>query len=289
LHRDEKQVLVAMGIGAPVAFNVSQTKPASIADPSPALQSDTAHFVYITEIVHPGDPRESLFGPAIKNVILGLIDRGTFQIVIAPEDTTNLNILPSRFVLEIKRTEDGTEKLKARFVISGNRDRLKTQLVHIASTVRQTHVRLIIALAAVFGFDVWTADVRQAYLQATTPLLRDVFVKTDTITLERNELLRFLKPLYGLSDSGDYWARTLSNFHLEQLQLQQSTGDFALFFRRIADKLMGLSSSLVDDLLQAGTHDFRLDMEREFKRAFDMSSAERGNFAFAGVQALTGR
>jgi hypothetical protein len=46
--------------------------------------------------------------------------------------------------------------------------------------------------------------------------------------------------------------------------------------------------SFVDDLLQAGTPEFRMDMEREFKQAFDMYPYERGNFTFVGVQAATG-
>jgi transposase InsO family protein len=114
LHRDEKHVLVAMGTGAPVEFNITQIKPAPIVDPSPTGYSKSTPFVCITEIVPAGDPREYRFGPAIKQEILGLIERGTFELVIASEDTKNINILPSRFVFAIKRSEDGKERLKAR-------------------------------------------------------------------------------------------------------------------------------------------------------------------------------
>jgi Reverse transcriptase (RNA-dependent DNA polymerase) len=143
------------------------------------------------------------------------------------------------------------------------------------------------ALAAILGFNVWSYDVRQAYLQAATPLLRDVYVQTDALSLKKGELLRLLKPPYGLSDSGDYWARTLSNFHLEQLCLQQSTGDFSLFFRIVANKIVGLSSSYVDDLLQAGTTEFRADMEKQFNKAFEMAPPQKGSFTFAGIQVET--
>jgi hypothetical protein len=101
-------------------------------------------------------------------------------------------------------------------VVGGHRDRLKVELVHISSTVRHSDIRLVLALASILGLKVWTAIVRQAYLQAATPLLRDVYVQTDSLHLNKGEILRLLTPLYGLSDSGDYWARALSNFHLER-------------------------------------------------------------------------
>jgi hypothetical protein len=291
LYRDEKLVLVAMGTGAPVAFNVSQVKRAPIDDPIPTMYTGRTlpDFVLITEVLQPGDPRESLFGPAIHKEITGLIDRGTFKIELRPEGVDTLNILPSRFVLAIKRGENGNEILKARFVVGGHRDRLKDDLVHIASTVRHSHVRMIFALAAILGFDVWTSDVRQAYLQAATPLLRDGYIKTDVISLAQDEVLRLLKPLYGLSDSGDYWSKTLSDFHAQQLRLEQATGDFALYFRRLANKLVGISSTYVDDLLQAGTPEFRQDMERQFKSSFDMADTKCGAFTFAGIQAENGK
>jgi hypothetical protein len=38
-------------------------------------------------------------------------------------------------------------------------------LVHNFTTVRQSSTRLIMALAATFGFRIWSQDVKQAYLQ----------------------------------------------------------------------------------------------------------------------------
>lgn len=147
-----------------------------------------------------------MFGPVKRNEIMDLIDRGTFAIVLRPETDENLNILPSRFVLAIKSKKDGNEVLKARFVIGGHRDRWRNSLVHVSNNVRQSSVRMLLALASILGFDVWTMDVRQAYLQSLCSLLRDVYVNppSDIMELNPNEFLKLLKPHYGLSDAGDY-------------------------------------------------------------------------------------
>jgi Reverse transcriptase (RNA-dependent DNA polymerase) len=115
------------------------------------------------------------------------------------------------------------------------------------------------ALASILGFDVWSADICQAYLQSATPLLRDVYVRPNpnVIRLGKDELLKLLQHLYGLADAGDYWSQTLTRFHLTELSMEQATGDFALFFRGIADRLVGISATYVDDILQAGTKEFR--------------------------------
>jgi hypothetical protein len=172
--------------------------------------------------------------------------------VIRPEQH-DLNILPSRFVFAGKYFEDGTEKIKARLVTGGQRDRLKDQHVHISNTFGKAHVRMQMALASIFDNNVWSSDVKQAYLQSSVPSLKDGFVRTDGMDFGQKELAKLLKPLHVLSVSGDYWAKTLSYFHTQQLRFEQATSEFSCFFRRVPNKLIGLSSSFVDDWIQACT------------------------------------
>jgi Reverse transcriptase (RNA-dependent DNA polymerase) len=151
-----------------------------------------------------------------------LIYRGTWGVVAKEEVSDNANILGGRFVIAIK--DEGTDKKvwKARFVVKGYRDHLKTSLVHDTATSRQHFSRVLVGLAAIFGFNLFSTDVTQAYLQSAEKLLRDVYIKpTKELSMEPGQLLKLLRPLYGLADSGDYWGRTLSNHLREDLGMGQ--------------------------------------------------------------------
>ncbi len=84
-------------------------------------------------------------------------------------------------------------------------------MVHSASTLQPQSIRLLLALAAMHGFDIWTSDVRQAYLQSAEPLARDIFIEKPVpeFELAPEQCLQLLKPLYGLCESGDLWHKTL--------------------------------------------------------------------------------
>ena len=59
---------------------------------------------------------------AKRNEMKGLLERGTFSIILREEVPKDANVLPGRFVLAIKSAEDGQVKFKARYVIGGHRD-----------------------------------------------------------------------------------------------------------------------------------------------------------------------
>ena len=114
-------------------------------------------------------------------------------------------ILPGRFVPDMKSIEDKNVKYKARYVIGGHRDRLKHMMVHSTSTLQPSSIQILLALETVHGFEIWTSDVRQAYIQSAEPLARDVFISKPVLELELDlsQYLQLLKPLYGLCEAGD--------------------------------------------------------------------------------------
>ena len=86
-------------------------------------------------------------------------------------------MLIARYVLAIKSKIDGNVKFKARYVFGGHKNVLKNYLVHGACFVATQSVRLMIALAAILGFRVWSTDVKLAYLKSTEQLKRPIFIK----------------------------------------------------------------------------------------------------------------
>lgn len=217
--------------------------------------------VHLTEIISIKDPRARSreMTQAKKDEIRGLLDRGTFSVLLREEIPQDANVLPGRFILAIKSAEDGKIKFKARYVSGGHRDRIKDLIVHSAATSQPQSIRILLAVAAMFGFTVWTTAVSQAYLQSAEPLSRELFFskRAPEFELKPDQYLKLRKPLYGLRDSRDLWHRMLDNHHREDLGLTPPRSDLALYKIMSDNLLVGLSAGCVDDVIRAGTTEFR--------------------------------
>lgn len=171
----------------------------------------------VTEVLHPADirGRSGIFDEAKAKELAGLAKRGVYKVVCKEDVPPGANVLGGRFVLAIKNVNTDEEVYKARFVVQGHTDIEKNILVHNSTNLRQGSIRVLVAIVAVFGFRIWSQDVSQAYLQSAEKLMHDVYVKpTKEFHLSDTHLLKLLKPLYGLADSGDYWHATFSK-HLQ--------------------------------------------------------------------------
>jgi Reverse transcriptase (RNA-dependent DNA polymerase) len=200
--------------------------------------------VHLSEVIGSFDPRAALFDATKQKEIQWLIERGTCKVVLKDKMPENPNIMGGRFVLTIKDSGTSTEIYKARYVVQGFRDKKKTSLFHDASTSKQQSTKLLIGLAAIFGYTIFPTDVTQAYLQSAEPLMRDVYFKPSAeFELSVTQVLNLLRPLYGLADSGDYWGRTLLNHLKEELRMKQTVGDPAMFFKMLDSKLQGICAT----------------------------------------------
>lgn len=65
------------------------------------------------------------------------------------------------------------------------------------------------------------------------------------------EFLQRMLPLYGLTEAGDYWWKTFTNFHICDSRMEQKTGGMARFFHKWIDRLLLISATHVNDTLQA--------------------------------------
>lgn len=106
---------------------------------------------------------------AIFEEVCGILDHGTFHAVLTEDIPHDAILRPSRFVFLIKSTVDGSTRFKAPFVVGGHCDKVKKQIVHSSQTFHPISIRLL-DLAAIHGFDVWTSDVKKAYLRSEQPL-----------------------------------------------------------------------------------------------------------------------
>ena len=173
---------------------------------------------------------------------------------------------------------------KARFILRGHRDRDKRRIVYNANTLKQSSIRFMLALASILGFDMWATDINQAYLQSASELRRKIFLRPDVLELSPDHLIQVLKPLYGFTDAGYYWGETLTDHHKKLLEIKQAEGDFSLFYKRLAKRLIGVPGSYVDDIIRVGADEFRRASSAVTSRAFDTKPSEDTPFAFAGLE-----
>jgi hypothetical protein len=114
---------------------------------------------------------------------------------------------------------------------------------------------MLVALAAIMGFTIWSEDVTQGLVKSSGNLLREVFVEPP-MELELDLVLKLLRPPDGLRDAGYYWARTLLDHHQKDIHMTPTVTDGSLFSLRLAENLFGMSATYVDDSLRAGTPAF---------------------------------
>ena len=280
-------------------YNIAQVKPylsevevsnAFLVDIQKGLGSYSTHEpndVHLTEVLKPNYPRASSFRmtKAKGAEIMGLLDRRTFKVVLREEIPPNGHVLPGRFVLSIKSTEFGDEEFKARYVIGGHRDRHKEFMVHTSQILQPASVRLMLVIASIFNFEVWTSDVRQAYLQSAEPLSRAIYIDPPSpkFSLAPEECLQLMKPLYGLCKSGDLWHATLDRHHRQDLGMKSLDTDPTLYHLVSDGTLFGLSGSYVDDMIRCGTQEFRRHCLSTNNR-FDMADDEILPCTFTGFR-----
>lgn len=168
------------------------------------------------------------------------------------------NSLGCRFVLAIKNKRTDRELFKARYVFQGHLDKETDTLVHNASTVSQQAVRLLISMDTIFGFQIWSEYMTQAYLQGAEKILRKVYIKgKPEFQLDADELLEILRPLYGLADSGDFWQYTFRRHMKKNLCMTTTACDLSLHFKRVQRTLQGIIATNVDDNFSAGQNSFK--------------------------------
>jgi hypothetical protein len=248
-------------------------------------QNKTDVAVFVSESVENKDPRANgpAFSAAKQKELLALLERGTFKVVLLEEIPKHAPVMKGRFVLVIKNRDTDQELYKARYVEQGFLDPLRQRAVQNSPNLRQDISRLVLALASISGFEVWTLDISQAFLQTANENMRGIFLQPPKeMELSSDEFLKLMKPLYGLCDSGDRWHHTLRHRHVEDLQTGPPDADPSLYFRSIGNRLIGLSGVYVDDMLHCGTPDFLRD-SKTTSRIFDATPKTMRTAKFAGV------
>lgn len=200
-------------------------------------------------------------------------------------------MLKSRVHHLIKKDDNGKETFKTRLGIQGHKDPEKKSVVTEAPTVLRSSIRLILTLSAIYDFELWTRDVKQAFVQSAFPLDRMLFIKPpknpDLMSMVDHlpdTYLHALKPIYGLTESPGFWWQTFKQYHIDDLGMKQTTLDPCLFYKKDNGIPTGIIGTLVDDTLGCGNTDF-IDQEKIKSKKFDVKPKETEfPIRFGGLQ-----
>ena len=183
---------------------------------------------------------------AIDEELCALIANGTWEYCKRPHGR---NIVTSKWVFKIKYTVNNfIDRYKARLVARGY-----TQIFGLdyeetfSPTLRQESLRMLLSLAAYFGFEIEQMDVPNAYLKADLEEIIYMEMPEGLTPPPGYEdcVLRLRKGLYGLKQSGREWNKRISKF-LRSIGYKTLTGDNCVFVNQTSHVIIAL---YVDDLL----------------------------------------
>jgi hypothetical protein len=183
----------------------------------------------------------------------------------------NKSVVTSKWLYKIKHAADGSiEKYKARFVARGFSQKEGIDYDEIfAPVARYSSIRIIISLAAVFGWKLHQMDVKTAFLNGEVE--EEVYIEQPEgfiIHNKRSHVCKLKKALYGLKQAPRAWYGRIDSF-LQSLGFSKSIADPNLYIKIIQNHPV-LLVLYVDDLFLTGEEDLIAQTKRELSEEFEM-------------------
>jgi histone deacetylase 1/2 len=209
---------------------------------------------------------------------------GTWSLV---QPTSDMNILPNKWVFKIKKHSDGTiERYKARLVANGFHQQEGIDYTETFSpVVKHSTIRIILALAVNHKWPIRQLDVQNAFLHGI--LSEEVYMRQPSGFIDPNypnHVCKLHKSLYGLKQAPRQWFTRFSDY-LEELGFCESKADYSLFTFQKGDLLIILLI-YVDDILITGTSSsYIFSLIQNLGRLFSMKDLGPLHY-FLGLEAV---
>ncbi|KAM1004535.1 hypothetical protein ACFX2C_004724 [Malus domestica] len=224
----------------------------------------------------------SVWCAAMKEELSALHSQGTWSLVPLP---SNKNLVGCKWVFKIKRDADGNiSRYKARLVAKGfNQEEGLDYGETFSPVVKPTTVRLVLALAAQFGWSLRQLDVKNAFLHGI--LQEEVYMSQPPgfVDSQQSSLVcRLHKSLYGLKQAPRAWNERFTNF-LPSLGFLTTFSDSSLFVKHVGNSVVILLL-YVDDIIITGSATAAItDVIQALAQEFDIKDLGLLHY-FLGIQ-----
>ena len=185
----------------------------------------------------------------------------------------SINLFKSCLVHEIKEKATDKSYKKSRLVVQGYNNTEKTALLTQTPTIQHYSQRLLLSILLALRkkeMKIMLRDITQAYTQSKEELNRTVICHLPAKLKKRyteGTVLRVVKPLYGLTEAGNYWFATYLNYHKEKLGIEMSPYDTCLLITKDGDENFGIAAFQTDDTLNVEMKGFMKKEETEIMEA----------------------
>ena len=242
------------------------------------LDCCSAYWALSGEIIRePRNPKDAKTLPqwpqwlaAMQEEIRRIAELRTWVLVPKPEA---VNVVGCKWVYKVKRDQKGeVSRYKARLVAQGFTQVPGVDYVDtFAPVAKFSTLRVLLALAASYDWEIHQMDVKNAYLNGK--LTETIYMRQppDFIDEEHPKYVcRLARGLYGLRQSGRVWYQTLANA-FKDLGFDVCAVDHAVFVsRKVEGKVIVAAST--DDLLMISEFLDRLEaVKRGLEKHFEMT------------------
>ncbi|UYV73756.1 hypothetical protein LAZ67_11000764 [Cordylochernes scorpioides] len=213
-----------------------------------------------------------------------LIENKTWELVDPPKGQ---NVIGSKWVLKKRYSSDGSlERHKARLVARGFSQQYGIDYEEtFAPVVRQSTIRVFLALAVEYNLIVHQMDVQSAYLNGE--IKEEVYMAQPENFVSRKypeKVCRLKKAIYGLKQAGIVWHEKLDT-ELKYLGLKQIQSDNCVYIKHHEGIL--LVAIYVDDLIIAAEReDTLISFKESMKKIFKIKDLGKINYCL-GIRIQT--
>jgi len=211
---------------------------------------------------------------AIEEELTSLRDNNTWTMTPLPEGQTAVRC---KWVFKEKRGAEGKiERYKARLVAKGFTQQYGIDYLETyAPVVKLALLRILLAIAAFYNFEIHQGDIKTAYLLGQ--LEEEIYMEipeggslpTTKPKIEK-PVCRLWRELYGLKQSGRIWNKAWDDFLIGKCHFKRSVENYAVYYR------IGRGNSplwvliWVDDVLWIGKPYDINEVRRELARRFPL-------------------